>query len=80
MNNFSIYKKYIFNLISPLRNTRPITIKNQTYIPSPLSFCINADELEKINEIKLLKTYVNVDTDSDSDTEEFILIEYFIDN
>lgn len=82
MNEYSIYKKYLYYLISPYRNTRPITIRNNIYIPSPLSYCINSDTLDSINEIKLLNSYItiNKETDSDSDKDDFIVVEYFIDD
>lgn len=37
MDNNSIYKKYLFYLISPQRNTRNYITYNIIYKPSPLS-------------------------------------------
>jgi len=45
MNSNSIYKKYIFYLIHPQRNTRKYIPHNNIYIPSPLSKCENADDI-----------------------------------
>ncbi len=76
MNDISIYKKYLYYLISSQRNTRNHMTNKKIYIPSPLSRCINA------NEIHLLylsdssdSFYSDSDSDSDRDSiENFIVI------
>jgi len=58
MDDNSIYKKYLFYLISPQRNTRNCITYNNVYIPSPLSKCINAKDIHLL--------YLSDSSDSDS--------------
>lgn len=58
MDGYSIYKKYLFYLISPQRNTRNCITYNNVYIPSPLSKCINAKDIHLL--------YLSDSSDSDS--------------
>lgn len=71
MNEHSIYKKYLFYLISPIRNTKKRTIHNNIYIPSPLSKCINVKDIHLLNLLEF----------SDKDlVDKVIDIFYFDDN
>lgn len=69
MDDYSIYKKYLFYLISPQRNTRNCITYNNVYIPSPLSKCINAKD------IHLLYLSDSSYSDSDSDSSDSIYSE-----
>lgn len=74
MDKCSFYKRYLYYLISSNRNTRPyITNKNKKiYIPSPLSKCINA------NEIHLLYEYSNYTDSTYTDSTDTDSLDNFI--
>jgi hypothetical protein len=76
------YKKYLFYLISPSRNTRNYVTKKNYYIKSPLSRCMNSpyDLSDSTYSVSTDSTY-SFSTDSilsDSilyDDDDFIYLE-----
>ncbi len=63
-----MYKKYLLYLVSPYRGTRPTKTITSYYVRSPLSMCINAGDIDDIDD----------DIDNDIDSKSIDLMDYNI--